>query len=258
MFIDISDRGSVRWITLNQPDHMNAIPTAGWGEFAAALEAFEVSEQRALVVTGAGGNFCSGADLGVDNSGEAPSVTERVRRMKQVAAAALALHRTNKPTIAAVDGVAAGAGMNLALGCDMVIASSRARFTEIFVRRGLTIDFGGTWLLPRIVGLQRAKELALSGRIVGAVEAKEIGLILDVVEPAALVDAAQNLAESFASGAPVPQMFVKRTLDRSFELSFEEALEAESQDQVICFETEDVAEGISSFLEKRSPKFTGR
>ena len=258
MFIDISDRGSVRWFTLNQPDHMNAIPTAGWGEFAAALEAFEASEQRALVVTGAGGNFCSGADLGVNNSGEAPSVTERVRRMKQVAAAALALHSTNKPTIAAVNGVAAGAGMNLALGCDMVIASNRARFTEIFVRRGLTIDFGGTWLLPRIVGLQRAKELALSGRIVGAAEAKEIGLVLDIVEPAALVEAAQNLAESFASGAPVPQMFVKRTLDRSFELSFEEALEAESQDQVICFETEDVAEGISSFLEKRPPKFKGR
>lgn len=257
MFIDISDRGSVRWITLNQPDHMNAIPTAGWGEFAAALEAFESSAQRALVITGEGGNFCSGADLGVDNPGEAPSVSQRVRRMKQVAAAALALHRTKKPTIAAVDGVAAGAGMNLALGCDVVIASDRARFTEIFVRRGLTIDFGGTWLLPRIVGLQRAKELALSGRIVGAAEAKEIGLVLDIVEPATLVEAAQTLAESFALGAPVPQMFVKRTLDRSFELSFEEALEAESKDQVICFETEDVVEGISSFLEKRPPKFKG-
>lgn len=258
MFIDIADRGSVRWITLNQPDHMNAIPTAGWGEFASALGAFEASEQRSLVIIGAGGHFCSGADLGVDSSGEAPSVTERVRRMKQVAAAALALHRTKKPTIAAVDGVAAGAGMNLALGCDMVIASSRARFTEIFVRRGLTVDFGGTWLLPRIVGLQRAKELALSGRIVGAAEAREIGLILDVVEPAALVEAAQSLAESFASGAPVPQMFAKRTLDRSFELSFEDALEQESQDQVICFETDDVVEGIASFLEKRPPEFTGR
>lgn len=178
--------------------------------------------------------------------------------MKVVGAAALALRRITKPTIAAVDGVAAGAGLNLAIGCDVVLATTRARFSEIFVQRGLTVDFGGTWHLPRIVGLQRAKEMVLSGRIVEAAEAKEIGLVLDLVEVNELTDAAQELAESFASGAPIAQMFAKRTVDRSFELSFEEALEAEHQAQVICFSTEDVTEGVTSFLEKRPPSFKGR
>lgn len=257
MFVETVDHGPVRWLTLNHPEHMNAIPTSGWEELASAFTDFERSAQRALVVTGAGGEFCSGADLGTENGG-VQSVDVRAARMKQVGAAALALHRLTKPTIAAVDGVAAGAGMNLALGCDIVIASDRARFTEIFVRRGLTVDFGGTWLLPRLVGLQRAKELVLSGRIVGAVEAKEIGLVLDVVDAESLRETAQRLAESLASGAPIPQMFAKRTLDRSFELSFEEALEQEHQGQVICFATEDVVEGVASFLEKRAPEFEGR
>ena len=258
MFIETADRGPIRWFTLNQPGHMNAIPAAGCGELREALTSFEKSEQRALVITGAGGDFCSGADLGVADSESDDSVTGRVGRMKEVAAAALALHRLSKPTLAAVDGVAAGAGMNLALGCDLVIASDRARFTEIFVRRGLTVDFGGTWLLPRLVGLQRAKELALTGRIVEAGEAKEIGLVLEVVESARLADAAQDLAEALAAGAPIPQMLAKRTIDRSFELSFEEALEQEGQGQVICFATEDIVEGVASFLEKREPRFKGR
>ena len=178
--------------------------------------------------------------------------------MKEVGAAALALHRLTKPTIAAVDGVAAGAGMNLALGCDIILAATRARFSEIFVKRGLTVDFGGTWQLPRLVGLQRAKELVLSGRMVDSQEAKRIGLVLEVVDVGELADAAQDLAEAIAGNAPIPQMFAKRTLDRSFELSFEEALAQENQDQVICFATEDVTEGVASFLEKRPPDFKGR
>lgn len=258
MFIEITDRGPVRWLTLNQPDHKNAIPATGWGELREALICFEDSGQRALVITGAGGDFCSGADLGAAESESDSSVTGRAGRMKEVGAAALALHRLTKPTLAAVDGVAAGAGMNLALGCDLVIASDRARFTEIFVRRGLTVDFGGTWLLPRLVGLQRAKELALTGRIVEAGEANELGLVLKVVESERLAGAAQELAEALSAGAPVPQMLAKRTLDRSFELSFEEALEQESQGQVICFATEDIVEGVASFLEKREPNFKGK
>ncbi|MDF1594658.1 MAG: enoyl-CoA hydratase/isomerase family protein [Acidimicrobiia bacterium] len=255
MFIEITDRGQVRWLTLNQPGRKNAIPAAGWAALESEFAAFEASDQRVLIVTGAGDEFCSGADLGGDR---AESISDRVDGMKQVGAAALGLHRLTKPTIAAVDGIAAGAGMNLALGCDIVLASTRARFTEIFVRRGLTVDFGGTWLLPRLVGLQRAKELVLSGRIVGAREAKEIGLVLEVVDPSDLVDRAREIAELLASSAPIPQMFAKRTMNRSFELSFEEALEAEHQGQLICFQTEDVTEGVASFLEKRPPEFNGR
>jgi 2-(1,2-epoxy-1,2-dihydrophenyl)acetyl-CoA isomerase len=177
--------------------------------------------------------------------------------MKTVGEAASTLHRTTKPTIAAVDGVAVGAGMNLALGCDVVIASTRARFSEIFVRRGLTVDFGGTWLLPRIVGLQRAKELALSGRIVEAEEALAIGLVVELVPSDQLADRAQNMAQSFLEGAPIAQMFAKQGLDASFESSFAESLSWEGQSQAIAMGTADVQEGMAAFLEKREPDWRG-
>ena len=148
-FVAVEDRGSVRWVTMSAPETKNAIPRAGWIELAEALEAFESSEQRALVITGAGGEFCAGADLGADFSGfGTPAANAEYMRLPN--RAALALHRISKPTVAAVDGVAVGAGMNLALGCDFVIASGRARFAEIFVKRGLTLDFGGTWLFCRV------------------------------------------------------------------------------------------------------------
>ncbi|MGH3650183.1 MAG: enoyl-CoA hydratase/isomerase family protein, partial [Acidimicrobiia bacterium] len=149
----------VRWLTIDRPERKNAIPEEGWSLLAEVFTDFDKGPERVLVITGAGGEFCSGADLEPGRFGAKMSVAESHERMKVVERAATALHRITKPTIAAVDGVAVGAGMNLALGCDVVIASERARFAEIFVRRGLTVDFGGTWLLPRVVGLQRAKEL---------------------------------------------------------------------------------------------------
>lgn len=257
-WIRTEDRGEVRWIVLDRPDRMNAVPSPdGWSDLRDAFVDFEHSEHRVLVVTGAGGSFCSGADLDPSRL-ESPGVAERKRGMNRVADAALALRRITKPTIAAVDGVAVGAGMNLALGCDVVMATDRARFSEIFVRRGLTVDFGGTWLLPRVVGPQRAKELALSGRIVEADEALRLGLCLEVVAPDRLESRVTELAESFLGGAPVAQMFAKQGLDRSWELSFEDALDWEGQSQSICFSTEDVAEGVSAFVEKRPPRFQGR
>jgi 2-(1,2-epoxy-1,2-dihydrophenyl)acetyl-CoA isomerase len=177
--------------------------------------------------------------------------------MKTVGEAASALHRTTKPTIAAVDGVAVGAGMNLALGCDVAIASTRARFSEIFVRRGLTVDFGGTWLLPRVVGLQRAKELSLSGRIVEAEEALAIGLAVEVVPPDELAGRAQSMAESFLDGAPIAQMFAKQGLNASFESSFADSLSWEGQSQAIAMGTTDFEEGVAAFLEKREPNWHG-
>ena len=185
------------------------------------------------------------------------SVT-RYEWMQHVATATRALHGLVKPTVAAVDGVAVGAGMNLALGCDVVIATDRARFSEIFVRRGLTVDFGGTWLLPRLVGLARAKELALTGRIVGGEEALDLGLVAQVVAPGELMQAAAAVADELAAAAPIAQRFVKEGMDRSHEMSFEEALEFESLAQVTCMGSEDVVEGITSFIEKRDPEFRGR
>lgn len=254
----IEDAGPVRWFTFNRPERKNAIPYTGWEELGSALADFEDSSQRVLVITGAGGAFCSGADLDFGGSDGPSGIVERQRRMKQVGEVAAALYRLGKPTIAAVDGVATGAGMNLALGCDVMIASTRARFAEIFVRRGLTIDFGGTWLLPRIVGLQRAKEIALSGRMVDAEEAARIGLCLEVTEPHLLTSRATEVADSLLQGAPLAQMFAKQGINRAWEVSFEEALEWEGQSQSICFATEDVAEGIAAFFGKRPPEWKGR
>lgn len=258
MWLLTEDRGPVRWLTINRPDRRNAIPGDGWSGLERALQEFEASSQRVLVLTGADGSFCSGADLDPAEAGSLAGVSQRQQRMKQVGAAATRLYRMAKPTIAAVDGVAAGAGMNLALGCDLVIGSNRARFTEIFVRRGLTVDFGGTWLLPRVVGLQRAKELALTGRIVEAPEALRIGLILEMVEVEELHQRVTELAESLLQGAPIGQMFAKQGINRAFSIAMEEALAWEGQSQSICFATEDVTEGVSAFLEKRPPRFQGR
>jgi 2-(1,2-epoxy-1,2-dihydrophenyl)acetyl-CoA isomerase len=148
--------------------------------------------------------------------------------------------------------------MNLALGCDVAVASTRARFSEIFVRRGLTVDFGGLWVLPRRVGLARAKELALTGRIVGAEDALRYGLVAEVVAPEALRRRAGEVAAELAAVAPLAQRFTKMGLERSFEMSLEEALEFESQAQAVCLTSQDVVEGVTAFLEKRPSRFTGK
>lgn len=257
MWLKSDDRGAVRWLTLDRPETKNAVPADGWDDLRLAFSNFETSNQRVLVITGTGGAFCSGADLDLRASNETGVVANR-RRLKRVGEAALTLHRLTKPTVALVDGIAAGAGMNLALGCDLVVATTRARFSEIFVRRGLTLDFGGSWLLPRIVGLQRAKELSLTGRIIGAEEALAVGLVLEVVEPDAVDQHMRDLTASLAAGAPVAQMFTKQNLDRSHELDFAQALATEGQAQAICLASDDAREGVDSFLEKRRAHFRGR
>ena len=253
---EVSDEGAVRWLTIANPGHRNAIPTGQWGRLAELIAEFEASEERVLVVTGAGEDFCSGADVGSDFI--PGSLADGYAMLEQVGAAALALYRCTKPTLAAVDGVAAGAGLNLALGCDVAIASDRARFSEIFVRRGLTLDFGGTWLLPRRIGLARAKELSLTGRVVDAVEAERIGLVGRVVPAADLAEAARTTAVELAAGAPLAQRFVKAGLDRSSEMTFEQTLAFEQTAQALLLTSEDFIEGVVSFVEKRPPEFHGR
>jgi 2-(1,2-epoxy-1,2-dihydrophenyl)acetyl-CoA isomerase len=252
------DRGPIRWLTIDRPERKNAIPFDGWPELEAAFASFQASDRRVLVVTGAGGEFCAGADLDPTRLDRLQAIEDRHVRMKTVGDAALALHRLTKPTIAAVDGVAVGAGMNLALGCDVVVATRRARFSEIFVKRGLTVDFGGSWLLPRIIGLQRAKELALSGRMVEAEEAERIGLVAEVVDPEALETRVTEIADGFLAGAPVAQMFAKQTINASFQISLADALSWEGEAQSVALGTEDANEGVLAFLEKRTPDWKGK
>ncbi len=215
----ISDDGGVRWLTIDFPGRRNAIPVDQWPALAQSVTDFDRSGQRALVITGAGEDFCSGADLGVGFLGSTTAVGWH-RMMLDLAEAARAVHSTSKPTVAAVDGVAVGAGMNLALCCDFVVASDRARFSEIFVKRGLMVDFAGTWLLPRRVGLTRAKELALTGRMLGAAEALEYGIATEVVSAAELRPRVAALAADLAAGAPVAMGLTKAALEHSFAMSF--------------------------------------
>lgn len=235
------------------PEKRNAISRLGWLELADALESCQ--NARAVVVTGADGAFCSGADLG-ELPADLSSQGDRLAAMQAPNAAALALHRLPIPTVAAVDGVAAGAGVNLALGCDVVLVSRRAQFGELFLKRGLAIDFGGTWLLPRVVGLQRAKELAFTGRMVDAEEAVRIGLALKITDD--LEEGAQALANEMANAAPRALQLTKANLNQAFERSFEESLQAEALAQAECLGSEDALEGLAAFRERRAACFSGR
>lgn len=247
--------GGILTVTLNRPDRKNAVTPAMWTELAEVLRDAARREQvRVVVLTGAAGEFCSGADLGEFGRDEG----SLLGRMRLVNEAALALHQMPKPTIAKVDGVAVGAGCNLALGCDLVVASERARFSEIFSRRGLSVDFGGSFLLPRRIGLHRAKELAFFGEIIDAAEAERIGLVNRVVPVGDLDTFVAEWAGRLAEGPPLALSLSKALLDASMGRSMAEALEAEGQAQAVNLAAADAREAMAAFLEKRQPKFAGR
>jgi 2-(1,2-epoxy-1,2-dihydrophenyl)acetyl-CoA isomerase len=208
---------------------------------------------RAVVLTGAGGEFSSGADLSAAG-GDGPALAG----MRRLSALALSLHSLVKPTIAKVDGVAAGMGVNLALGCDLIVASERARFSEIFARRGLSVDCGGSWLLPRLVGLHRAKELVFFGDVVSAGDAAAMGLVNRVVPADELDGVVDEWAGRLAAGPPVALSMSKALLNQSFEMSLAQALEREATCQTVNFSTADVAEAFMAFAQKRDAVFTGR
>lgn len=244
--------------TLNRPERKNAMSLALFDALGALFNEVDGrDEDRAVVLLGAGGNFSSGADLGGREHPDdpAPGTTEALARIHS---SALALHHCRTPTIAAVDGVAVGAGMSLALGCDLVIATTRARFSAIFVRRALSIDFGMSWLLPRLVGLSRAKELALLGEFFDAPTAKGYGLVHQVVEPDELSNAADALAQRLAAGPSVALAGDLELLDGSSARTFEAALAEEVRIQVRNSGTDDTREAVTAFLEKREPNYKGR
>ncbi|TCK22853.1 enoyl-CoA hydratase/isomerase family protein [Pseudonocardia endophytica] len=247
-----SDDGGVRTLTLNRPHRRNAVDRALWDALAEALAAItDDASVRAVVVTGAGGAFCAGADL----SGGVPD-EHPLRGMRRVNDIALLLHELPQPTVAAVDGIAVGAGWNLALGCDLVVATPGARFSQIFARRGLSLDFGGSWLLPRVVGLQQAKRIALLADILGADEALALGLVTEIVGEEELADHVAALAARLASGPPVALAQTKALLNSGVQSSMREALEAEARTQTINFAT-DAPEGLRAFVDRRDPDYTG-
>ena len=241
-------------ITLDRPHRKNAVDAVMWDELLATFRTIAGSaEDRVVVITGAGGAFCSGADLS-PGVASAPGLSG----MRHIGDVCLALHNLPQPTIAKVNGVAVGAGLNMALGCDLIVASTEARFSEIFSRRGLSVDFGGSWVLPRLIGLHRAKELVLLADIIDAAEAERLGLVNKVVEPDELDAAVDDWARRLADGPPIALAQSKRLLDNSFAVTLEQAVDDEGRAQTVNFATADTAEAILAFLEKRPPHFQGR
>jgi enoyl-CoA hydratase/carnithine racemase len=252
----VERRDGVVRLTLNRPDTMNAITGEMWGELEVAFtEVAQRREDRLLVITGAGKGFCAGADLLDQDLPE--HAGGRLEHMRGVGRSAAALRAIPKPTIAAVNGAAAGAGLNLALGCDLVIASDAARFSEIFVKRGLSIDYGGSWLLPRLIGIHKAKELAFLAEVISAKEAQQIGIVNRVVPAADLDAAVDELIARLLTMAPLALSETKRLLDQAFSVSFAEAVEAEAMAQVVNMSSPDATEAVRAFMQKRDPEFTG-
>ena len=250
--------GPIATITLNRPDARNAIDLTMRRELVAALDEVETDEAgRVLVLTGAGGHFCAGGDVKSmraqrSTAAEGRARVELLNRMVQ------RLVDFPRPTLAMVDGYAVGAGTNLALCCDLVIASDRAKFGELFNKIGLAPDGGGTWFLPRLVGLARAKELIFTGDVFDAAEAARIGLVNRVVPVAELLAVTGALAEKIAARPPAVQRMAKHMLNRAATSDLPAALDLEAYSQGLAIAGDDHQEGLAAFFDKRAPKFTGR
>ena len=253
--------GPVAVVTLNRPDSLNAINPELHLEMMEACRDLESDDEvRAVVWTGAGRGFSSGADLRADRSGREPaSRRQRLDQYNWVGRQALTVYRTlDKPTIAAVNGVAVGAGMALALACDLRIGSPNTRFKTMFVERNLSPDSGLSYFLPRIVGISRAMDLVLTGRSVDADEAYRLGLLDRLTTAERLLDDAKELANQIAFWPPLAVQMSKRALQHSLESTLENQLQYETH--AIQFTRRapgDVAEAAASFRERRPPRFTG-
>ena len=249
--IIVEKEDGVAKITLNRPEVLNALDGEIINELKTAIK--DVGKDkglRAVVITGAGRGFCSGVDL-------APSASV-VEGLTEIHEIIKGITTMEKPVIALINGTAVGGGLDLAMACDIRIASEKAKLSEIFVKRGLLPDMGGTYFLPRLVGLGKAKELIFTGEIIDAKEAERIGLVNKVVPHEELNSTGMELARKLAKGPTLAIGKAKIAINREMELNLDSALKDAIEAGSFIFGTEDALEGIMAFVEKREPKFKGK
>ncbi len=243
-------------ITLNRPEALNSFTVEMKEALAGALkEAARDKDVRAIVLTGAGRAFSAGQDLKERQGADVADLGTELRlRYNPII---LAMRRLEKPIVGAINGVAAGAGISIALACDIILAADNATFIEAFGRVGLVPDTGSTWFLPRLVGRARAAEMMFTADPIDAATAERIGLINRVVPADQLMDEATSLAARLAKSAPIALALSKRALNRTYDMNLEEALDYEAQLQSVAGRSNDHMEGVAAFVEKRTARFTG-
>lgn len=253
----LTKKSGIATLTLNRPEKLNSLTEEMLQEISTAIDAIAGDDYvKVVIITGAGRGFCAGADLQHPLFSMTSTVTRR-RGMGSFHRIPVQLRSLSKPVIASVNGVAAGAGANLALSCDIIIAAEEARFGQVFVNIGVHVDTGGTYFLPRSVGVPKAMELMMTGEFVDAREAERIGMVNKVVKAADLAMSTRELAEKLAVGPPLALAMIKASVYRNLTSDLDLALEREADCQALLLNTEDNKEGINAFLEKRKPNFQG-
>lgn len=256
----LEKEGHIAVMTLNRPEKLNAINDGIRILLTPTLEDVEADDNmRALIITGAGRGFCSGADVAVQAARASGQEMEtgRCDLLRLVGDFILAFGKINKPVIAAINGVAAGVGLTLTLCCDIRIASESARFSAIWIKRGLIPDGGATFLLPMVVGMDKAMEMSFTGDIIDAKEAERIHLVTRVVPHEALMDHAKSVAERIAAMPPVTVGIIKNIMWEEVRKKTRQALFLESYGQNLARGTKDQKEAVKAFMEKREPVFKG-
>ncbi len=247
-------------VTIDRPESKNGCTGDMWVAIGAIFQDLRYSGARAVVITGAGGEFCSGADLsdvGAAPTEDGPSGT-MLDGMRVLADVVLSVHSCPVPVIAKVDGVCVGAGLGLALAADLTWCSDRSRFSAIFAKRGLSLDFGTSWLLRQRLPVHKAKELALTARMISGPEAYDLGLVNAVVPADELDAATQAVVDAIAGGPPVALSLTKRELDNAGSSSLAHTLELEATAQSLNVQTDDMREALMAYIERRPANFTGR
>jgi enoyl-CoA hydratase len=263
--VRLEREGAVATLTLHDPERRNAMSQAMGEAFAERIAGLrDERDLRAVILTGAGGAFSAGGDLGMIESraaegAAAPGIARRSIRdaMRSFYQLFLSVRQLACPTIAAINGHAMGAGLCVALGCDLRIVSREARLGLSFTKLALHPGMGATWTLPRIVGGPRAAELLFTSRVIDGEEAERLGLVNRAVDPEQVVPAARALAAEIALCAPLAVAGVKRALARSPSATLEDQLHFEASEQAVCFESRDVHEGLAAARERRDPRFEG-